>query len=134
MRRKIRKVLSGLLIPVMAAAAMLSGIPAYGEVPEEEEKVELYRYITFYDSAGGDINDTVGYHVREVTGTVCGDFIEAPVNDSPDTIDLQETDGYPRVIVNYAMNQGRQTDITEKCFMIRIPAGYGFRRNTAGNF
>ena len=48
MRRKIRKVLSGLLIPVMAAAAMLSGIPAYGEVPEEEEKVELYRYITFY--------------------------------------------------------------------------------------
>ena len=99
---------------------------------EEDGKdtVSLYRYITFYDTYSGDINQTVGYHVKDLIGTVKDGYIEAVVNDYPEAIDLQETDGYPKVILNYAMNQGRQTEITGECTydpvfgVVRIPEKY----------
>ncbi len=96
----------------------------------QEETVSLYRYLTFYDTASGDVNATVGFHIKDLTGVIREGYIEAVVNDHPEWLDLEETDGYPRVILNYAMNQGRQTDITAECSydagtgVIRIPATY----------
>lgn len=97
---------------------------------QQEETVNLYRYLTFYDTASGDVNATVGFHVLDLTGVIRGEYIEAVVNDHLEWLNLEETDGYPRVILNYAMNQGKQTDITEECMydaqtgVIRIPASY----------
>ena len=130
MQNKIKKVAAGLLTLVMILAALGHGVHAYGEETAAEEKVELYRYITFYDASGGDINDTVGFHVKNVTGVIRGEYIEAPVNEMPEAVNLGETDGYPKVILNYGMNQSRQKDITEECFyevssgIVRIPAEY----------
>ena len=107
-----------------------NGTPVPEESEVAEETVSLYRYLTFYDTVSGDVNATVGFHVRGLSGTVKGDFIEAVVNDHPEWLNLTETDGYPKVILNYGMNQGRQTDITSECSydaetgVMKIPANY----------
>ena len=127
---KLKKAVTGLLALILASVICWSGTPVYGEGAETAEQVELYRYITFYDAAGGDVNDTVGFHVKNLTGTVREGYIEAVVNEWPEALNLGETDGYPRVIINYGMNQGRQKDITEECDydpgtgIVRIPDGY----------
>ncbi|MFR6329623.1 MAG: hypothetical protein ACLUOI_12855 [Eisenbergiella sp.] len=84
-----------------------AGLPS-SENDEEDgkETVSLYRYITFYDTYSGDINQTVGFHVKDLTGTVKDGYIEAAVNDCPEVINLQETDGYPKVILNYSDESG----------------------------
>ena len=126
----MKKAVTGLLALILASVICWSGTPVYGEGAETAEQVELYRYITFYDAAGGDVNDTVGFHVKNLTGTVREGYIEAVVNEWPEALNLGETDGYPRVIINYGMNQGRQKDITEECDydpgtgIVRIPDGY----------
>ena len=71
-----------------------NGTPVPEESEVAEETVSLYRYLTFYDTVSGDVNATVGFHVRGLSGTVKGDFIEAVVNDHPEWLNLTETDGY----------------------------------------
>lgn len=81
-----------------------AGQPAAETGNPQEETVSLYRYLSFYDTASGDVNATVGFHIKDLTGVIREGYIEAVVNDHPEWLDLEETDGYPRVILNYAMN------------------------------
>ena len=104
--------------------------PAETEAPVAEGDKTISVYYNFYDSQGTFDGGIIGFTGYIVNGQVADGMISAVVNPAPQYMDFTETDGYPRVYINFMSPAPDEVDITSECVydpetgIVYIPAIY----------